>query len=227
MGLMAKVVGRDHLRRSRLHDEKGHLVRPVAMLGLPVAAALGLTQRVTDRPYLPWVPFAVIRRLRRILTPRSRVLEFGSGRSTRWFAAHAAHVVSIEDDPVWFTKMQAVFAEAGLTNVDYRLRLGAAYYDLSDLTGPFDLVVVDGTERGECLRAAGGLVKPGGFVYLDNSDTFMTIPDGHVRVAEEVLQQLADAWASPIEYFVGYAPGSIVANEGALLRRPEERTCLV
>ena len=216
---LTNILGRDGLHRSRLHDEKGHLVGPFAAAGVVAAGVFGVTQKISDRPYLPWVPFAVIRRMRTILSPSARVLEFGSGRSTRWFAAHASDVISIEDDPGWYSKMIAVFDAAGIRNVDYRLRGGAAYYDLKDVTGYFELIVVDGKFRHECVRAASGLVRQGGFLYLDNSDKDVTIPNGDIRQAEDALKQLAAAWASEVQYFVGFPPANFFPHEGALLRR--------
>lgn len=220
MDLMKKVWGRDDLRRSRFHDEKGQPVGPRALIELPASVAVRIAQQLTDRPYLPWVPFPVIARFRKILSPQSRVLEFGSGRSTQWLAAHAGSVVSIESDREWHAKMSTVMDASGVGNVDYRLRQGEGYFDLSDVEGEFDLVIVDGIERDRCIEAALGRVAPGGYLYLDNTDKDMTIPGGDLRLAELRLHKAAVAWGVQVEFFLGYPPRNPVPSEGALVQRP-------
>jgi predicted O-methyltransferase YrrM len=46
----------------------------------------------------------------------ARVLEFGSGLSTPWFAARAASVVSVEHAEEWLAYTQRLLGEAGNTN---------------------------------------------------------------------------------------------------------------
>lgn len=50
---------------------------------------------------VPWFTYPAIRYLKRLVRPDWRVLEYGSGNSTRWWAAHVAEVVAVEHDPAW------------------------------------------------------------------------------------------------------------------------------
>lgn len=45
--------------------------------------------------------------------------EWGSGRSTLWFARRLAFLTSIESDPVWFEQVRGMVS--GLSNVELRL----------------------------------------------------------------------------------------------------------
>jgi hypothetical protein len=48
------------------------------------------------------------------LRPTDRGLEWGSGRSTIWLASRVAHVLSVEHNPVWYTRVQDAIAARGL-----------------------------------------------------------------------------------------------------------------
>jgi hypothetical protein len=50
---------------------------------------------------VPWFTYPAIRFLHRIARRTWRVLEYGSGNSTRWWAARVAEVVAVEHDPAW------------------------------------------------------------------------------------------------------------------------------
>jgi len=108
---------------------------------------------------LPWFSWGAIAWLERWLRPQHRVLEFGAGGSTLFFAARTAEVVAVERDPVWRAR---VAARAG-----DRVRLCEAAPET-----PADLVVVDGpdwAERPAQFRWAQRHLRPGGVVVLDDS----------------------------------------------------------
>lgn len=50
---------------------------------------------------VPWFTYPATRYLERIVQGHWRVLEYGSGNSTRWWAARVAEVVAVEHDPAW------------------------------------------------------------------------------------------------------------------------------
>ncbi len=113
--------------------------------------------------------------------------EWGSGRSTLWFAKRSAHLTSIESYAAWYQQVTRMAQEASLTNVDLRHvplehpeahtyafdypQLPAnpsAILDHSDAT--LDFVVVDGWYRPVCARVALPKLKPGGILLIDNTD---------------------------------------------------------
>jgi predicted O-methyltransferase YrrM len=159
--------------------------------------------------------------LNRILDKKgSRVLEYGSGRSTIWFARHSYSVISIESHQAWHDKVSKLFKKLNLKNVEYQFLTGEQYSSASDFADEsFDLVIIDGNYRSKCLENACRKLKPGGYLYLDNSDTDMTITDGDMRLAEAKMRQLAEEWSSPLEFYTGFSPGNLHPHQGALLRR--------
>ena len=108
-------------------------------------------------------------------TRPARILEFGSGGSTLWFAKRGA-LVSVENDPEWFAIVQSALRAHGLT-ADLRLHPVPLHPVCNAFEADaFDLVLVDqedfadGHHRVACVEAARRLVSPGGAMMLDNSD---------------------------------------------------------
>jgi SAM-dependent methyltransferase len=132
--------------------------------------------------------FGAIRELETLLGPGHRVLEYGSGASTLFFAQRVALTVSIEHDPAWYA---AVRARCG-DNVELLLILptseAAGDYTSTDerfvdksfrdyaaaadhyADGYFDVALIDGRARPSCFRHARSKVRPGGWIILDDSE---------------------------------------------------------
>ena len=159
-------------RKTRLHNYSGHRIDIGGLADLPqslwsvvLLKVFGYHQRV------PWLGYRAVRHLDALIRPDWRVLEFGSGMSTLFFAQRCDRLISVESDPAWYAQMGRLFARSSVANVDYRLREADAYADHPDLPDhSFDLVVVDGLARDRVSAVALRKVKPGGYVLLDNSD---------------------------------------------------------
>ena len=111
-------------------------------------------------------------------------LEFGSGRSTLWFAQKVSALTSIEHDPVWHNKVTKELALRDLRNVDYLLvekdvedekGQDAAYVRITEKfpKNSFDFILVDGAYRGSCALASLELVRPGGLLIIDDACWFL------------------------------------------------------
>lgn len=96
-------AGREH-RISRLHDDKGHFAGwPNILHHTPIAIFTGLLRIFFEiRPEQPWIAYSAIRVFKKYLTKKSRVLEYGSGMSTIWYAKYAGQVCSIENNRDWY-----------------------------------------------------------------------------------------------------------------------------
>src|SRR5260370_403503 len=64
---------------------------------------------------------AAFRLLESLLRPADHGAEFGSGRSTIWFAERVAALTSVEHDEQWYEAISAQLKERRLANVDYIL----------------------------------------------------------------------------------------------------------
>jgi hypothetical protein len=121
---------------------------------------------------LPWFTFPATRFLARVIAPGWSVFEWGSGASTLYFARRGCRVISVEHDAAWAKRMaSALEPYDGVQVLPYAS--GDADYVRAVAGGPvegFDLAVVDGVRRPECLRAAMSRVRSGGLLLVDDSE---------------------------------------------------------
>ncbi len=128
---------------------------------------LGVGVDLNERP-LPIYTYPAIEYLRQFDYSTYRILEWGSGNSTRWWAERCESVVAVEDDEKWVE-----FLTANLpTNVEVLAADTVEVYvqcfgDQEDL---FEVIIIDGNYRFECIRQAPAYLKEAGMIIVDNSD---------------------------------------------------------
>lgn len=220
--MLRKLISGDDLRKSRLHDEKGNFVGlGRLLLHAPAAVATGLLRLTVDyRPPLPWISYSAINVLERFLTKSSRVLEFGSGMSTIWYARRAGEVCSVEDYKPWFDKVSDLLNREHIDNVKYHLAATPSAYSefMADDPSGFDLIMIDGSIRSSCISHAAKMLRPGGIIYLDNSDKDSTSRGGDMRLAEKLVMQLASSRKATVTYFTDFAPTQFFVQQGLMVK---------
>lgn len=220
---LRKIFIGDNCRKTRLHDEKGNLpsLRRLILNGSR-AYYSGLGRVLFDRrPIQPWISYDAAKLLRRHLTSQSRVLEFGSGMSTRWYAEHAGFVLSIEDYQPWFDKVRRQLTDEGITHVQYILASEKESYAQAQLytREPFDLIMVDGSFRSDCIAHSLELLNEKGILYLDNSDKDSGPAGGDVRRAEELALAYARKYNASVQYFTDFSPTQFIPSQGLMIAR--------
>lgn len=202
---------------NRFRDMSGNPVPlPRLVRNAPLAITLGAARVLLGyRPQWPWLAYSGFRYLRKHLRPEARVLEYGSGQSTIWFAKHCSFIVSREADPDWFRRLEAELASAGLTaKTRYELHSdaeGFAGLSRADIEIGFDMILVDGAWRDVCVSAALPALRPGGILYLDNSDRGGPAPD--------LLLAFAAKDGCDVTRFTDFAVGGLHAQQGMAIRR--------
>jgi len=116
---------------------------------------------------IPWFTYPMVEFLEQLDFSQCSVFEYGSGNSTLYWAKHAREVVAVEDHRGWHDRMKPLLP----ANVEYRFREGDAYPAAIGENGDrrFDIVIIDGTRRLSCAKAALAHTKPTGMVIVDNS----------------------------------------------------------
>lgn len=204
----------------RFRDAKGNWVDGPGLLHAP-RALVGALLRVLfgHLPVLPWLPYRVIYALEELIQPQWKILEFGSGMSTIWLARRCSFLHSIESDPCWHQLVLRRLEREGLDHVHYELRKPDSYADVQQYpNGFFDLIIVDGLARSECVRQALAKIRAGGWIYLDNSDFDSDTPGGDMRIAEQLLLDAAASCQGSYRYIVDYTPTQFFVNQGMLVQ---------
>ena len=137
-----------------------------------------------SHPVAPWITPEATRMLDSMLVPSDHGLEFGSGRSTIWFAQRVCRLTSVEHDIAWYAVVTGQLKERELGNVDYRLvpldqpaELGGsseyARTALAFAVSSLDFVLIDGAYRDHTARYALSRIKPGGMLIIDNVNRYL------------------------------------------------------
>ncbi len=129
------------------------------------------------RPEDPWLTRAAVEFLDQVLKPTDVGLEFGSGRSSVWFAKRMKHLVSVEDHPQWYAKVSTMIGELQLTDkIDLRFRESRQDYVCEADTfadESLDFCLVDGSHRDDCAIRVLSKVKSGGLLVVDNINWYL------------------------------------------------------
>jgi predicted O-methyltransferase YrrM len=130
-------------------------------------------------PDHPWLTQEAINIISSLLLPTDHILEFGSGRSTIWFANRVEKVISVENQADWFKvveeqlktinrKVDFVLIEDGEHQLaKYREKIGAIPNE------SIDICLVDGGPRALAAVESLPKVKRGGFMIIDNANWFI------------------------------------------------------
>lgn len=123
----------------------------------------------------PWFVFKAIDYLDKNITENSVIFEWGSGRSSIWFASKSKYVYSVEHNKDWFMKIQQIAKSLNLNLQIQNITEGELYENSIDKfpNSSFDFIIVDGIRRSECTIKAIKKLKPGGHLIIDNVERYL------------------------------------------------------
>jgi len=124
-----------------------------------------------DGKPLPWVTYSFIDFISDRLDGNMDIFEYGSGNSTLWYAQKVNSVTSVEHDKQWFEKIKNSMPD-NVSIYNEELVYGGKYSQFSENLGlKFDIVIVDGRDRVNCMKSAINSVKSNnGVIILDDSE---------------------------------------------------------
>ena len=115
----------------------------------------------------PWFTYPAIEYLKQLDFRDLIILEWGIGNSTKFFASRCKEIYTIEHNENWFTLIKEELPSNAkpilVTEEDYVLMAVKT-------NQKFDLIIIDGIKRDECIKAAKQLLKQSGIIIFDNSD---------------------------------------------------------
>lgn len=193
----------------------------------------GHTPDRTGRPNEPWLTREAIGILEKILVPKTKLFEFGSGASTIWYAKRCLFVDAVEHDPVWAQMVSQAIVGDGIRNAcvfhespanGYAAYLACAREALESRGpkfGPYDVVIVDGRERVRSVQIAAPNVPPGGLLVLDNAERERYAEVRIILSGWEVQETSNGLWRTDIyRKPVEKATAALVAGRGLAPRTP-------
>jgi len=141
-------------------------------------------------------------------------LEYGSGRSTIWFARRVAYLTSVEHNLFWFEKIKMNLEKNNQNNVNLIFNevpknseyAKKRYVGIADNfpDRSLDFVLIDGLLRDECALKVLGKIKLGGILIIDNINWYLpsysiapnskTIEDGPASKNWKLLAEFLKHW---------------------------------
>lgn len=122
-----------------------------------------------DGSSLPWMNYPVINFLENRLTKAHDLFEFGSGYSTRFYASLVRSVTSVEYDAAWCKRVAAELP-ANVELIHQPADLDGEYCRVIHRNQKqYDVVVVDGYDRNNCIYQTLSCLKDSGVIVLDDS----------------------------------------------------------
>lgn len=122
----------------------------------------------------PWLTYGAIIALEAIVSKKMKVLEFGGGGSTIFWARNCQSVKTYETDPEWYAKITQRVADLDLKNVELlycdrrQTRLGLE----SEPDNYYDIVLIDSdprrSTRFNLANQSITKIKIGGWLIIDN-----------------------------------------------------------
>ncbi len=118
---------------------------------------------------IPWMNYPVVNILKERLNKDLSLFEFGSGYSTLFYAKLVRDVTSVEYNKDWYDFMN----EKAIDNVSLLYREkdidGSYCRTIHEAEREYDVVVVDGRDRVNCVKQSIDKLSSKGVVLLDDS----------------------------------------------------------
>lgn len=138
-------------------------------------------------PDEPWIAQGAVRFCKQQLSKDQVMLEWGSGRSTIWFAERVKHLTCVEHDELWYGRVARCISAKNQSNISYLFRplhhspqvgipfkeqMATPYVQVAALfeKESLDAVIIDGHYREACINAILEKLKPSGLLMVDNTD---------------------------------------------------------
>ena len=147
-----------------------------------------------DKEPLPWFSYPAIEYLETLDLSEARVFEFGSGSSTLYLESRCKHIISIEQNEKWLSKLK----QMSTGSAEFKLRETEASFANAILDGEqkYDVIIVDAIPefRSACIPNTLARIADEGIIILDDSAMY-----------PKAYKALLEIDAYPID-FIGLSP---------------------
>jgi len=167
-----------------------------------------------DGQPIPWVTYSFIDFIRDRLDKTMTLLEYGSGNSTLFYGSRVKNVHTVENDKGWFDEIsRSMPSNVEMKYID--LVRGGEYSKYGQqFPNTFDIVIVDGRDRVNCLKNSLGSLTARGVMVLDDTER---------TEYSEAIKFMVDKGFRKID-FSGIAPGVFYRKSTTVFYR--DNNCL-
>lgn len=146
---------------------------------------------------IPWITYSAIEFLKEKLNSTMELFEYGSGNSTIYYSTKVKKIIAIEHDKEWYDKIKFGLAENAKI-IYKKLEYNGEYCRIiKEFENKFDVVIVDGRDRVNCVKNSIDRLKENGIIILDDSER---------KEYDEAKEFLFNKGYKKIEFW-GIAPG--------------------
>lgn len=151
----------------------------------------------SDSKPIAWYTYAALSFLQNRIPSGSDVFEYGMGYSTIWWSERVRSVTSVEHDEAWFRKLsedlpdnaKAILHEVATESYSSAVKEHGVVYDI---------IVVDGRRRIDCLSHVLPALASGGVIVFDNSEREKYRPGIEAFKAENEFRELDFSGMGPV-----------------------------
>lgn len=118
---------------------------------------------------IPWFTYSAIDFLKERLNNNLNILEFGIGNSTIFLAKRVKKVTSLEHSKEWYQKISGKVS-ANVESIPTSSSSAQDYLQPLIEESKFDVIIVDGLFRNECIKASLKHLSEVGIIILDDSE---------------------------------------------------------
>ncbi len=119
-----------------------------------------------DNNPIPWMTYSFIDFIKERLYKELIIFEFGSGNSTIFFAKRVKSVIAAEHNAKWYEEVK----DKVPNNAEVKLVTLTNYENSIDITKQYDIIIIDGERRNECIKNSIKALNKSGIIILDDSE---------------------------------------------------------
>jgi SAM-dependent methyltransferase len=175
--LPTEQLSAEHIRRNfgviEAPDSAIFLASVMNILSAGLGYRTSADQRICvlgDGRPIPMMSYSLVEYLLGLDLSAFELLELGGGSSTPFWAGRTRSVLSLETSAEWLELLKS----RRMPNLDARFSTAEALpADMLTLGRKFDAIVIDAAaNRLQLAKSAVQILRPGGFIILDNSDWY-------------------------------------------------------
>jgi hypothetical protein len=158
---------------------------------------------------LPMMSYSIIDFFKERLTKDMILFEYGSGCSTLFFSSYVKKVISVEHDERWYNSLRNKLPE-NVELIYQKLEYDSDYCrKIQSRDEKFDLIIIDGRDRVNCLKNSYEYLKENGVLVID---------DMYRDKYQLVVPFLVEKGFKSIS-FSGLSPGQLLHHKSVLFYR--------